>query len=74
MEYVKQDFGLPVADEAATVADIGAQAFAMTPAEGIAWVEKVGLSNFRVLHTAVTSASNALAICTANVPTPPDAP
>jgi len=25
-----------------------------------------------VLHTAVTSAPNALAICTANVPTPPD--
>jgi hypothetical protein len=28
----------------------------------------------RVLHTAVTSAPNDLAICTANVPTPPDAP
>ncbi len=26
---------------------------------------------FLVLHTAVTSAPNALAICTANVPTPP---
>ncbi len=50
----KQDFGLPVADEAATVADIGAQAFAMTPAEGTAWVEKVGLSNFRVLREAGT--------------------
>ena len=29
---------------------------------------------FRVLHTPVTSAPNALAIWTANVPTPPDAP
>src|SRR5918911_1406914 len=28
----------------------------------------------RVLHTPVTSAPRALAICTANVPTPPDAP
>ena len=27
-----------------------------------------------MLHTPVTSAPNALAICTANVPTPPDAP
>src|SRR6266852_5265993 len=32
------------------------------------------VSTFLVLHTAVTSAPNALAICTANVPTPPDAP
>ena len=32
------------------------------------------ISRFLVLHTAVTSAPNALAICTANVPTPPDAP
>ena len=31
-------------------------------------------STLRVLHTPVTSAPNALAICTANVPTPPDAP
>src|SRR5215470_9845596 len=31
-------------------------------------------STFRVLHTPVTSAPNALANCTANVPTPPDAP
>ena len=28
----------------------------------------------RVLQTAVTSAPNAFAICTAKVPTPPDAP
>src|SRR6266851_6735271 len=34
----------------------------------------VGVSKFRVLHTPVTSALNDLAICTANVPTPPDAP
>ncbi len=32
------------------------------------------MSMFRVLHTPVTSAPNALAIWTANVPTPPDAP
>ena len=32
------------------------------------------MSSFAVLHTPVTSASNALAICTAKVPTPPDAP
>src|SRR5918996_617298 len=31
-------------------------------------------STFRVLHTPVTSAPRALAICTASVPTPPDAP
>ena len=31
-------------------------------------------STFFVLVTPVTSAPNALAICTANVPTPPDAP
>ena len=31
-------------------------------------------STFRVLHTAVTSAPNAFAIWTANVPTPPEAP
>src|SRR6266581_3089145 len=30
-------------------------------------------STFLVLHTPVTSAPNALAICTANVPTPPAA-
>ena len=29
---------------------------------------------FLVLQTPVTRAPNALAICTANVPTPPDAP
>src|SRR5215467_8933082 len=32
------------------------------------------ISAFCVLHTPVTSAPNALASCTANVPTPPDAP
>ncbi len=31
------------------------------------------MSRFLVLQTPVTSASNALAICAANVPTPPDA-
>src|SRR5919107_270400 len=31
-------------------------------------------STFAVLHTPVTCAPNALAICTPNVPTPPDAP
>src|SRR5215208_1847712 len=31
-------------------------------------------STLRVLHTPVTSAPKCLAICTANVPTPPDAP
>src|SRR5919112_3386526 len=31
-------------------------------------------SRFRVLHTPVTSAPSDLATCTANVPTPPDAP
>ena len=50
MEQGKQDFGLPLLEEAAAVADIGAQAFAMTPAEGATWVEKVGLSNYRVLR------------------------
>jgi len=29
---------------------------------------------FLVLHTPVTRAPNDLAICTANIPTPPDAP
>src|SRR5216683_3564365 len=32
------------------------------------------MSTFLVLHTPVTSAPNDLAICTANVPTPPAAP
>src|SRR6266852_9359063 len=32
------------------------------------------MSTFLVLHTPVTSAPNHLAICTANVPTPPAAP
>src|SRR5687768_11260091 len=32
------------------------------------------ISTFAVLHTPVTCAPNALAICTANVPTPPEAP
>ena len=32
------------------------------------------MSRFRVLHTPVTSAPYDFAICTANVPTPPDAP
>jgi hypothetical protein len=32
------------------------------------------MSTFLVLHTPVTSAPKDLAICTANVPTPPDAP
>ena len=32
------------------------------------------MSVFVVLQTPVTSAPNAFAICTANVPTPPDAP
>ena len=32
------------------------------------------MSIFAVLQTPVTSAPNALAICTAKVPTPPDAP
>src|SRR5450759_2156166 len=32
------------------------------------------ISTFRVLQTPVTSAPSAFAICTANVPTPPDAP
>src|SRR4030065_379787 len=32
------------------------------------------MSTFLVLHTPVTSAPSAFAICTANVPTPPDAP
>src|SRR5215212_9192253 len=32
------------------------------------------MSTFVVLHTPVTYAPNVLAICTANVPTPPDAP
>src|SRR3954470_16264313 len=32
------------------------------------------VSIFGVLHTPVTAAANDLAICTANVPTPPDAP
>ena len=31
-------------------------------------------STFAVLHTPVTSAPNAFAICTAKLPTPPDAP
>jgi hypothetical protein len=34
----------------------------------------IGRSTFSVLHTPVTSAPNALAICTAKVPTPPEAP
>ena len=32
------------------------------------------MSTFVVLHTPVTSAPKAFAICTANGPTPPDAP
>ncbi|HEX8705018.1 MAG TPA: GNAT family N-acetyltransferase [Myxococcaceae bacterium] len=50
MEQGKQDFGPPVAEEKTAVADIGSQAFAVSPADGNTWVEKVGLSNFRVLR------------------------
>jgi predicted acetyltransferase len=50
MERGKQDFGLPLLEEAAAVADIGSQAFAVSPADGVTWIEKVGLSNFRVLR------------------------
>src|SRR5215207_9580916 len=35
---------------------------------------EVASATFLVLHTPVTSAPNDLAMCTANVPTPPDAP
>jgi predicted acetyltransferase len=45
-----QDFGPPSAEELDVVADIGSQAFAVSPADGRAWAEKVGLPNFRVLR------------------------
>jgi predicted acetyltransferase len=50
METGRQDFGPPVAEELTAVADIGAQAFAISPPEAVAWVEKVGLPNYRVLR------------------------
>lgn len=51
METSRPAFGAPQgAEELAAVADIVAQAFAMTAAEGVSWVEKVTAANFRVLR------------------------
>jgi len=51
METGRPEFGPPGdGEEQAAVADIVAQAFAMTPQESAAWVEKAGLANLRVLR------------------------
>ena len=46
---------------------------ALTPRGTLSPIARGRRSSFAVLHTPVTTAPNALAICTANVPTPPDA-
>src|SRR3712207_5847293 len=51
METGGPEFGAPAAgEEQAAVADILAQAFAMTPQDSAAWVEKAGLAHLRVLR------------------------
>lgn len=51
METDRPEFGPPVgAEELAVAADILAQAFAGTPADNIAWMEKVGAARLRVLR------------------------
>ena len=51
METGRSEFGLPQgAEELVAVADIMAQAFAMSPSDSVTWVEKVGSANLRVLR------------------------
>ncbi len=63
METGRPEFGPPEgAEETAAVADIMAQAFAMTPTESTTWVEKVGVSNLRVLRQQGMVAATAVPI------------
>ncbi|KFE62924.1 GNAT family N-acetyltransferase [Hyalangium minutum] len=63
METGRPEFGPPgEGEEQAAVADIMAQAFAMTPQEGAAWLEKAGRSNLRVLRERGTVTATALPI------------
>jgi predicted acetyltransferase len=63
METGRPEFGPPEgAEELAAVADIDAQAFAMSLAESAAWLEKVGPTNLRVLRERGTVTATALPI------------
>jgi predicted acetyltransferase len=63
METGRPEFGPPEgAEETAAVADIMAQAFAMTPTESVTWVEKVGPTNLRVLRQQGTVSATAVPI------------
>lgn len=63
MEMGRPEFSPPEgAEELATVADILAQAFAMTPADSVTWVEKAGAANLRVLRQQGTVAATAIPI------------
>ncbi len=63
METGRPEFGPPEgAEETAAVADIMAQAFAMTPTESTTWVEKVGVPNLRVLRQQGMLAATAVPI------------
>ena len=57
METGRPEFGPPEgAEELVAVTDIMAQAFAMSPADSVTWVEKVGAANLRVLRQQVSRA------------------
>lgn len=57
------EFGPPEgAEELAAVADIMAQAFAIPPPDSVAWVEKTGLANMRVLRERGTVMATVLPI------------
>ncbi|WP_224364075.1 GNAT family N-acetyltransferase [Hyalangium versicolor] len=63
METGKPEFGPPDgADELAAAADIIAQSFAMTPADGGSWVEKARATNLRVLREQGSVTATALPI------------
>lgn len=63
METGRPEFGPPGnAEELAAVADIISQSFAMTPAEGVSWVEKTGSTSLRVLREKESVTATALPI------------
>ncbi len=63
METGRPEFGSPQgAEELAAAADIISQAFAMTPPEGVSWVEKVTPANLRVLREKGAVTATALPI------------
>jgi predicted acetyltransferase len=63
METDRPEFGPPEgAEELVAVADIMAQAFAMSPSDSVTWVEKVGAANLRVLRQQGAVVANAVPI------------